>query len=379
MAETPTDAARSRKPLAAALQARRRLGGRGDRLAASLRAEEFRRRSRAAAAGAARLSPRVTTAKVKAFVRELLSTRLDLSGARIRTLALGMFVAYAAIGAKLLALGLSHDPPQTLKGAADEAVSGARPDLLDRNGADPRHRRQDHVGLRRAEPHHRQGRGRRAHHRRASGRRCERAARAVGLEERLHLGQAADHAEGAGRDLSSGIAGRRFPAGEQACLPQRPDRRARDRLRRQGQRRHRRHGEISRRTEPDRSSCRRFHCRSREPEAGQAVARSQGDLRAARRTRRRHGALPRQGGGRHGRRRQHGRSARARIPPRLRSQRSGRRARSDEDQPHLRRRLRNGFDLQGALGRDGAGIGQGQSRLACGRARQLALRPVHHS
>ena len=45
-----------------------------------------------------------------------------------------MFVAYAAIGAKLVVLGVSHDPPQTLKGAADEAVSGARPDLLDRNG-----------------------------------------------------------------------------------------------------------------------------------------------------------------------------------------------------------------------------------------------------
>ena len=35
---------------------------------------------------------------------------------------------------KLVVLGVSHDPPQTLKGAADQAVSGARPDLLDRNG-----------------------------------------------------------------------------------------------------------------------------------------------------------------------------------------------------------------------------------------------------
>src|SRR5271166_3348072 len=80
------------------------------------------------------LASHMTTAKLKAFVRELVSTRLDRSGARIRTLALGMFVAYAAIGAKLLTLGLSHDPPQTLKAAADDAVSGARPDLLDRNG-----------------------------------------------------------------------------------------------------------------------------------------------------------------------------------------------------------------------------------------------------
>ncbi|MGA8715933.1 MAG: hypothetical protein WB647_23320, partial [Roseiarcus sp.] len=89
-----------------------------------------------APAGAARASIRKWAAatNLKTFARALLMTRLDRSGARIRTAALGMFVAYAAIGAKLVVLGVSHDPPQTLKGAADEAVSGARPDLLDRNG-----------------------------------------------------------------------------------------------------------------------------------------------------------------------------------------------------------------------------------------------------
>src|SRR5882757_3895188 len=76
-----------------------------------------------------------TKAKLKAFARALLSTRLDRSSARVRTVALGLFVAYAGIGVKLLVLGLSHDQPQTLKTAADDAVSGARPDLLDRNGA----------------------------------------------------------------------------------------------------------------------------------------------------------------------------------------------------------------------------------------------------
>ena len=75
-----------------------------------------------------------TKAKLKAFARALLSSRLDRSSARVRTIALGLFVAYAGLGVKLLALGLSHDPPQTLKTAADDAVSGARPDLLDRNG-----------------------------------------------------------------------------------------------------------------------------------------------------------------------------------------------------------------------------------------------------
>jgi len=76
----------------------------------------------------------MTVANAKAFVHALLLTRLDRSGARIRTVALGMFVAYAALGVKLVVLGVSHDPPQTLKEAADQAVSGARPDLIDRNG-----------------------------------------------------------------------------------------------------------------------------------------------------------------------------------------------------------------------------------------------------
>src|ERR1700735_855255 len=56
-------------------------------------------------------SPGPTKAKLKAFARQLLSTRLDRSSARVRTIALGLFVAYAGLGAKLLAVGLSHDPP----------------------------------------------------------------------------------------------------------------------------------------------------------------------------------------------------------------------------------------------------------------------------
>jgi cell division protein FtsI (penicillin-binding protein 3) len=76
----------------------------------------------------------LTVANLRAFARALLLTRLDRSGARIRTIAFGMSVAYAIIAVKLLVLGVSHDPPQTLKEAADQAVSGARPDLLDRNG-----------------------------------------------------------------------------------------------------------------------------------------------------------------------------------------------------------------------------------------------------
>ncbi len=80
------------------------------------------------------LMARIATAKGIVLATRLPLTRLDRSGSRIRAVVLGVFVAYAAIGAKLVALGLSHDPPQSLKGDADRAVSGARPDLLDRNG-----------------------------------------------------------------------------------------------------------------------------------------------------------------------------------------------------------------------------------------------------
>ncbi len=68
------------------------------------------------------------------LAREIFRTRIDKSGGRIRFIALGLFLVYAGIGGRLILLGLSHDPPQSLKVAADEAVSGARPDLLDRNG-----------------------------------------------------------------------------------------------------------------------------------------------------------------------------------------------------------------------------------------------------
>ena len=72
--------------------------------------------------------------RLKAFIGALVSTRLDKSGGRIRQLALILCLAYAGIGAKLIKLGLSSEPPQTLKVAVDQAASGARPDLLDRNG-----------------------------------------------------------------------------------------------------------------------------------------------------------------------------------------------------------------------------------------------------
>ena len=72
--------------------------------------------------------------RLRTLAHELARARLDKSGGRIRLLMLGLLVAYAGVAAKLVLLGLSHDPPLTLKVAADQAASGARPDLLDRNG-----------------------------------------------------------------------------------------------------------------------------------------------------------------------------------------------------------------------------------------------------
>src|SRR5271156_2021844 len=72
--------------------------------------------------------------RLKAFLGALVSTRLDKSGGRIRQLALLLCLAYLGIGAKLIKLGVSGEPPQTLKVAVDQAASGARPDLLARTG-----------------------------------------------------------------------------------------------------------------------------------------------------------------------------------------------------------------------------------------------------
>ena len=94
------------------------------------------------------------------------------------------------------------------------------------------------------------------------------------------------------------------------------------------------------------------------------VARSQGDSRVARRTRQRYRQIQGQGGRGGNHRRQYRRSHRAGVLARLRSQQPGRRARPEPDQPHLRRRLRNGLDLQGDFARHGARFGQGHAGLA---------------
>ena len=296
----------------------------------------------------------LTVTKAKAFVHALLLTRLDRSGGRIRTLALGVFAAYAALGVKLVVLGVSHDPPQTLREAADQAVSGARPDLLDRNGellatdvktmsvfAEPNRiiDKDEAVELITA---------------------VLPDVDAKELRERLGskkgfvwVKRQITPKEQAG-DLPSRPARRRVPAREQARLSQRAGRRARARVRRQGQCRHRRHGEISRRAEPDGSARARLRRRPGKPEAGAAVDRPQGRRTRCATSSRPAWSAAGQGRGRRGHRRQHRRGDRARIAARLRPERAARRARPDQDQPDQRRRLRDGLDLQGAVDRDGA-------------------------
>ena len=218
-------------------------------------------RSRPAAPS--RLVARLKTPRARARSRPGSTRAAGASARHRRSAMLGAPMSASPPSSSLL--GLSHDPPQTLKVAADQAASGARPDLLDRNGeilatdvktmsvfAEPRRiiDKDEAVELITA---------------------VLPDVDAKELRERLDSKKGfvwvkrQVTAEGAAGDLPSRPARRRLLAREQARLSQRPDRRACDRLRRQGQYRHRRHGEISRQAEPDRSACRRLQRRSRQP------------------------------------------------------------------------------------------------------------------
>ncbi len=73
-------------------------------------------------------------ARVRRFIASVASTRLDKSNVRLRLIALAFIGVFCAIDGKLILLASSKEPPRGLKSAASDAVSGARPDLLDRNG-----------------------------------------------------------------------------------------------------------------------------------------------------------------------------------------------------------------------------------------------------
>ncbi len=74
--------------------------------------------------------------KAGGFIRllsNLMRTRIDKSTHRIRLVAVGFVALYCLIGGKLVYLGMKPEA-QTLRRAASEAASAARPDILDRNG-----------------------------------------------------------------------------------------------------------------------------------------------------------------------------------------------------------------------------------------------------
>jgi cell division protein FtsI (penicillin-binding protein 3) len=70
---------------------------------------------------------------VRRVLKNLLSTNLDKSRGRVRVVALCFVCLFAAINVRLVYLGFKPDP-QSIRRAAADALSGARPDILDRNG-----------------------------------------------------------------------------------------------------------------------------------------------------------------------------------------------------------------------------------------------------
>ena len=72
-------------------------------------------------------------ARAKSIAGGMTRTRADKSGARLGLLAVGFTAVFLAIGGKLAYLATKPDP-QSLRRAASEAVSRARPDIVDRNG-----------------------------------------------------------------------------------------------------------------------------------------------------------------------------------------------------------------------------------------------------
>src|SRR6476469_9789311 len=69
---------------------------------------------------------------VQSFFKHLFSTNLDKSRPRIRLIALCFVCLFATVNVRLIYLGFEPDS-QSIRRAAVEALSGARPDILDRN------------------------------------------------------------------------------------------------------------------------------------------------------------------------------------------------------------------------------------------------------
>jgi cell division protein FtsI (penicillin-binding protein 3) len=71
---------------------------------------------------------------LRAILRDMFTTRLDKSSARLGLVALGFVALYGVIGGRLVYLGVSKDEQETVRSSTRSAVSVARPTITDRNG-----------------------------------------------------------------------------------------------------------------------------------------------------------------------------------------------------------------------------------------------------
>ena len=301
--------------------------------------------------------------RIWGLVSDLFKMRLDKSGHRVFLVATGFACLYLIIGARLVQLGLRPDPPTVYRRAAAE-ISGARPDILDRNGeilatdvktvsvfAEPRRivDKDEAVELLTAVLPDLDAR-----------------------ELREKLGQKRGFVwikreitpRAAAGSLSPRPARHRLHAREQARLPERAVVVARlgsTNLDNQGIAGHR---EIHRRAGPGGPQHGRLRHRPGRSEAGAALHRPARAARAARRTREGHGEVQGQGGRRPHSRREHGRSASSLVSlPDFDPNNPADALDPRPHQPHRRRRLRDGLHLQGAHDGDGARLRQGQHQL----------------
>ena len=72
--------------------------------------------------------------RLRSVVRDMFRTRLDKSSARLGLVAVAFVGLYGVLGGRLLYLGLRPDDQETVKSSAKNAISIARPSIVDRNG-----------------------------------------------------------------------------------------------------------------------------------------------------------------------------------------------------------------------------------------------------
>ncbi len=72
--------------------------------------------------------------RLQAILRDMFTTRLDKSTARLGLIAVAFVGLYGAIGGRLLYLGLKPDEQETVRSSTRNNISIARPTIVDRNG-----------------------------------------------------------------------------------------------------------------------------------------------------------------------------------------------------------------------------------------------------